>query len=166
MHKTTMHIPKVPGYVQSCDITNKSLSLVMLDEGSIHLYRDFALKDILFVDATGSIIEKKGLKRISLYSLSKCNPFGKTTPVPLCELVLSRHTAGAISRLLIILQEKERHIFGRNISPVAIMSDYSIAILSPVVSVFNGSLPTYLDRCYNFAFGKNKVERNRAPFTL
>ena len=65
LHKSVMNILKIPGYVQSNDITSDMLSILLFDEGSIWLYRHVCLKDTIFLDATRTIVEKvRGLKRI------------------------------------------------------------------------------------------------------
>ena len=57
LHKSVMNIGKFPGYVQSNDITSGSFCVVLFDEGSIRLYRHVCLKDAIFLDATGVIVE-------------------------------------------------------------------------------------------------------------
>eukprot|EP00794_Sanderia_malayensis_P013594 gene13594-15005_t len=156
LYKSMMEAQKLEGYVQSCDITCEALSVVLFDEGSVHLYREAACKDVLFVDATGTIIEKiRGFKRILFYSLTTRNPLGKTPAIPISELISSTHTAGGISRLFSVLREKEKFLYGDNIMPLAIMSDFSTAILSAVISIFNSGMTTqeYTDKCYNIITG-------------
>eukprot|EP00794_Sanderia_malayensis_P015499 gene15499-17078_t len=132
------------------------LSVVLFDEGSVHRYREAACKDVLFVDATGTIIEKiRGFKRILFYSLTTRNPLGKTPAIPISELISSTHTAGGISRLFSVLRDKEKFLYGDNIVPLAIMSDFSTAILSAVIRIFNSGMTTqeYTDKCYNIFTG-------------
>ena len=92
------------GFIQSNDITSKNISIILLDEGSVKLYRKVCVKDILYFDATGSVIKPiRGFSQIYLYSLTTRHPFGLSPPVLLVEAILSSHNAFNISKVLHIL---------------------------------------------------------------
>ena len=44
------------GFVESCDITSRSVFVILLDEGSVKLYHAIREKGILYFYATGSIM--------------------------------------------------------------------------------------------------------------
>ena len=44
------------GFIESCDITSRSVFVVLSGEGSVKLYHGICEIDILYFDATGSII--------------------------------------------------------------------------------------------------------------
>ena len=147
---------KVSGYVQSNDITKSTLSVVLMDEGSVRLYRSICDKDVLFFDATGTIIKDiVGLKRLLLYSLTTRDPLGKSPPIPIAEMISSTHTASAIRRLLIVLREKERFLFADNRQPIAVRTDFSMAMISACVAELNNgmSLEQYINACYGILEG-------------
>ena len=157
--ETMMDKQQILGFVQSNDITNDTLCVVLFDEGCVRLYRHVCSKDILFFDATGTIVEAvKGFKKLLLYSLTTRNPFNKSPPVPVAELISSSHTAGSIQRLFSLLREKERAVYGDNIQPFAIRTDFSLAIINACIAEFNGGMTvgTYIDHCYDIVSGQTQ----------
>eukprot|EP00794_Sanderia_malayensis_P001958 gene1958-2226_t len=130
------------------------------------------MKDILYFDATGSLIEKvKGFKRILLYSLTTRNPFGKTPAVPLAEMISASHTAPAIKRLFAMLGEEETTLYGENIKPLsnyqAIRTDFTLAIISACAEEFNGiTTDSYLESCYNILTTRESAGNRRLTVLL
>ena len=169
LHKSVMNILKIPGYVQSNDITSDSFCVVLFDEGSIRLYRHVCLKDKIFLDASGTIVEKvRGVKRILLYSLTTRNPFGKSPPVPLAEMISSTHTAGTIKRMMSLLREKEKTLYGNNVILLAIRTDFSMAMIAACISEFNNGITVteYLDQCFDIVSGTDRGSRQRLTLQL
>ena len=120
-------------FLQSNDITTDTLSSVLFDEGCVQLYCHVCTKDILFFYTTGTIVEAvKNFKRLLLYSLTTRNPFNKSPPVPVAELIPS--SAGSIQRLLSLLRETERAVYGDDVQPFAIRTDFSLAIINTCIA--------------------------------
>eukprot|EP00112_Aurelia_sp_Birch-Aquarium-sp1_P007934 Seg1866.7 transcript_id=Seg1866.7/GoldUCD/mRNA.D3Y31 product="Sentrin-specific protease 1" protein_id=Seg1866.7/GoldUCD/D3Y31 len=169
LHKSLMSNQNLRGFVQSNDITNDSISVALFDEGGVRLYRQICSKDVMFFDATGTVVEKlKGCKRILIYSLTTRNPFGKSPPVPLAELISSSHTSGSIRRLFTLLREKEKMIFGNNNQPIAIRTDFSRAIITALVAEYCGgiSIEEYVDKCFDVLTGKDISPADHFPIIL
>ena len=71
------------------------------------LYHETAPRDILYVDATGTVASKiPWLKRILYYAALVRNPFGKTPPVPVCEYITSNHDQFSIRHFFLHYMKK------------------------------------------------------------
>ena len=69
------------GFIASTDVTSDSLRITLLDEGGVRLYHSVAPKDIIYIDATGTVVENIAqFKRLLLYSFTTRNPFGLSPP--------------------------------------------------------------------------------------
>ena len=134
--KSMMDKQWITGFLQ---FTTGTPSSVLFDEGCVRLYRHVCSKDMLFFYATGTIVEAvKNFKRLLLYSLTTRNPFNKSPPVSVAELISS--SAGSIQQLLSLLREKERAVYGDNVHPFAIRTDFSLAIINACITEFNGGM--------------------------
>ena len=45
------------GFIASTDVISDSLHITLLDEGGVRLYHSIAPKDIIYIDATGTVVE-------------------------------------------------------------------------------------------------------------
>eukprot|EP00794_Sanderia_malayensis_P004195 gene4195-4754_t len=147
---------RMHGYIQGMQ-TVPDLRVVLLHESTIRLYHGVASQDILYFDATGSVVQKLvSYKRILYYTLCVRHPFGKTPPLPILEFLSSAHTTEAIGQCLLSLKEKEKEIFNNRISqPALILVDNSLAMITACLIVFNNeSMKTYIDRTLRIVQGK------------
>eukprot|EP00112_Aurelia_sp_Birch-Aquarium-sp1_P016905 Seg387.10 transcript_id=Seg387.10/GoldUCD/mRNA.D3Y31 product="hypothetical protein" protein_id=Seg387.10/GoldUCD/D3Y31 len=147
---------KLFGFLHCIELA-PSLRLVMLHEPLIRLYHGMAPRDILYLDATGTVVKQlKSFKRILFYSLCVRHPYGKSPPLPVTKFLSSSHRKEAISRSLSLLREKEKMIFNGNSSqPALIMVDNSYAIILACLHEFNNeTLQQYIDRAYRIVTGK------------
>ena len=138
------------GYVHNFPVTNAELKVVLLDEAMVRLYHERCKKDPLYIDATGTVVEDiKEYKRILYYCVAVRNPLGGTPPLPVVEYITSNHTVTSIRSPLISLRAKEKDLFGFNISPPLIISDFSYALIIPCLMEFcREDVREYLNRTY------------------
>ena len=91
---------KLFGYVHLVT-TFPQLKLVLTDEACLRLFHASAPRDILYFDATGSIIEKMhGFKKILLYTMTLRHPYGNCAPLPIAQYISSSHTTSSISSFI------------------------------------------------------------------
>ena len=148
------------GYLLGFNLTSSHLYACFSGAGQIMLYRDVInIPDILYFDATGSLLETvKPFKRILYYSLTTRHPFGTTPPVPVFEFVSSEHTSEAIRRGLQDLQCYDQLVHKSIKVPLVMMCDFSAAIIAACLKTYNNQTRTeYLDMLYDAVVTKSKV---------
>ena len=60
--------------------------------------------------------------------------------MPLAEMILSTHTAGAIKHMLTLVWEKEKTPYGDNAIPLAIRTDFTMAMIAACITEFNNGI--------------------------
>ena len=151
---------KLYGYIHMLQLV-PDLKIVLLHESLIRLYHGIAPRDIVYFDATGSVVQKMSCyKRILYYALCVRHPFGKTPPLPVAEFISSSHSTESICRGLMLLREKEKQIYSGKFSyPALVLVDNSLAMILACLQAFNNeTLPKYVDRTFRIVRGKATEE--------
>eukprot|EP00112_Aurelia_sp_Birch-Aquarium-sp1_P007867 Seg1859.4 transcript_id=Seg1859.4/GoldUCD/mRNA.D3Y31 product="Histone lysine demethylase PHF8" protein_id=Seg1859.4/GoldUCD/D3Y31 len=157
---------KLFGYIQSMELVPE-IKLVLLHEPLIRLYHGIAPRDIIYFDATGSVVRKMPqFKRILYYSLCVRHPYEESPPLPVAEYVSSSHTTESIRRMITTLREKERLIFGgKCVQPALILTDNSLAMIMACLSEFNQeTVKQYIDRTFDIVCGKASADKLSLTF--
>ena len=147
---------RIFGYIHTIEITNDEIKISLFTEGTVRIFHQLCRKDILYIDATGSFVNKaKSFKRIFNYCLALRHPLGKAPPLPLLEFISSSHTTDAVRSMLLYFREKENLIFGSRNIPKLIICDFSKVLIAAVLYEFNGeTVEEYLARAFHIITGK------------
>ena len=132
------------------------LKVILTQEALIRFYHSIVQRDILYIDATGKVVEKMAAyKRILLYTLSIRPPYGGITCLPVAQYVTSSHTFSSIASFLMKFREIERTVKnGDNATPRLIVTDQSLAIIKACLKEFNSEdLNAFMDRGFRIATG-------------
>jgi len=89
---------------------------------------------IAYLDATGSLIQPHGHKRIYLYSLSAYINIEGIKALPLLEWISDNHSAKTISDTISFWCEKNE---AEDFCPDIVTTDFSLAMMNAVASSFN-----------------------------
>ena len=144
---------KLYGFIHDTS-TTPNLKVFMAHESGIRLYNLFCQCDCVYIDATGSLVEKlPSYSKILLYQLSVRHPYGKAPPMPVAEYLTSSHSMTSIQSFLAKFREMERSIkSGKNACPKLFVTDQSLAIILAILKEFcNESLEDYMERTYRIA---------------
>ena len=144
------------GYIQGLTIDNTLIRLVLFDDPMITLFHTIATRDIIYLDATGNIVENvKLFKRIYYYSLTLRHPFGLAPPIPVAEYITSSHTVESLRVFFMTLREKESVVFpGSQMKPKLLVTDLSIPLYASALLEFNKeTIKKYLNRTFRIVNG-------------
>ena len=125
-------------FVQSVSIAPVIIHL--WTENGVRLYHQLACCNALFLDATGSVVRKiPNCKRILYYEISIRNPSGTGCSIPVAAMLSSDHTISTISNFVQTFRDAEKRIFGFRsyVIPVIVKIDFSMALISSVLMVYN-----------------------------
>jgi Ubiquitin carboxyl-terminal hydrolase/Ulp1 protease family, C-terminal catalytic domain len=109
-------------------------------ENGVRLFHQLSCCCAVLLDATGSVVRKMPqFKRILYYELSVRNPTGIGSNIPVAGMIASEHTVAVISNFIRSFCEAEKRIFGfrKTVVPVVVKVDFSIALISAILLVFN-----------------------------
>ena len=143
------------GYIQLCNVTPE-LSVVLFNEASVRIFHELSKQDIIYIDATGKLFANEhNYPRLLYYAMVLRNPYQLNAPVPISELISSRHTAESIGLMIRKLKEKEKDVFeSKGAVPSLVMSDFSMAIIIACLKEFNNeSYDEFLERGYRIVMG-------------
>lgn len=96
------------------------------------LYPQTVQHDILFIDATGSLVKQSNyLNSLLYYAAVIRHPFNLSPPMPIAEFISSNQDQYAIRNFLNTIHEKEFHLYGANgvTNPKLITRDFSMALI-------------------------------------
>ena len=143
------------GYINCPVVSENELSIILMDQPMVMLYHQTVKNDILFIDATGSVVKQpKYLKKILYYAC--VIPYNLSPPVPVAEFISSNQDQFAIRRFFAMIHEKEYQKYGPSglTNPRLIVLDFSMALIQAALQEFtNESIHQYLDRTYRILTG-------------
>ena len=129
-----------------------------MDQPMVMLYHQTVRNDILFIDATGSVVRQpRYLKKILYYACVIRHPYNLSPPVPVAEFISSNQDQFAIRRFFSMIHEKEYQKYGPSglTNPRLIVLDFSMALIQAALQEFtNESLKQYLDRTFGIITGE------------
>ena len=144
------------GYIQR--IVAKPFSVSFFTEEGVRIYHNFAKDQVLYLDATGTVISLKGTDYESntslYYALVVGHPKKGQPPVAVAELISTEHSVMAISHFLEDFRRHEALLYGHQniVVPKYIIIDRSLVLLLSFLRVFNlETLSDYLHRCFRVA---------------
>lgn len=145
------------GFIQRPSITKSELSVTLIDQPMTMFYHEHAKDDILFIDATGSMVRQlKNFKKILYYAAIIRHPFDCGPPMPVAEYITSNQDPFSIRRFLNMIQEKECHKYGTRgkTNPKLILLDFSMALIQACLDEFCAEeFNEYLDRTHCIVTG-------------
>ena len=162
---------QINGYIRR--ITAKPFSVSLFTEEGIRIYHHFAEQQVLYIDATGSIVSLKGTeyegKMCLYYALVIGHANVGQPPVALAELITTEHSILAISHFLEEFRRHEGLLFGyRNITiPKCIVIDRSLVLLLSCLRVFNmETMSDYFHRCFRVLNRCSKESDTKHTFVV
>ena len=139
---------------------------MLFNESSVRLYHDLSKKEILGIEATGSVVRKiNNFEKIFLYAITIQHPFGKTFPLPGALYITGNHTTESVRYFIMCLREKERSLFSKKVQPRMIIVDNSRVLQTAVLLEYNGeTIDQYCDRMYTLITEKQEAVETEKTF--
>lgn len=137
---------------------------------SISIFNKRSKEDIVYIDATGSIL--KGSKNSEgpfyVYELVVRNPKKGSSPFPVATCVTCDHTTASVLYFLSAFQTDHAKQYGqKNITPLMVICDGSLVLMQAITMVFcKTSLQGLLQSYYNIVTGKGTAEDFGHPVLL
>lgn len=124
-------------------------------------------EDIVYLDATGSIVKKNRQNPgpFYVYKLVVRNPNKGSSPFPAATYVTCDHTTSSVLYFLSAFQTDHAKQYGhKNISPIMIICDGSMVLMHEILLVFcQTNLTVLLKSYYNIVTGKGTAEDFSLP---
>lgn len=134
---------------------------------SIEIFQSRCREDIVYLDATGSIMKKrKGLPPFCVYELVVRNPRKTCSPLPVATYLTCDHTTASVTYFLEAFLTDVARAFGRKAmrSPVMLMCDGSMVLMQAICLAFaKKNLSDTINHNYNIASGKGNKEDFEVP---
>ncbi len=142
--------------------------VMLWSQSSIRLFHQRCKTDVVYIDATGSIIQKaKGKSSpFYIYELVVRHPIKGSSPVPVATYVTCDHTTSSVTYFLESFQNDYFRLFGKTSQrrPSMIMCDGSLVLLQAVAYSFcKVSLGQLLQIYYEVVTGKLRDEEFKIP---
>ena len=138
---------KIQGFIQTISVY--PLTVCMWTEGQVRLWHDRVLHDVAYLDATGTIVGNYDGKRSLYYALAVRHPTVCNPPIPVAEMITNNHSAMNIRGFLEKFKGDDAKVFGRDVIPRQVTTDYSKAIILAILREFNNeSLLLFLNRAH------------------
>lgn len=106
--------------------------VLLWSKRSIHIYQERCQEDIIYLDATGSIMRREtGSPPFYVYDLVVRNPHKTSSPFPVATYLTSDHTTASVLYFLEAFLTDVARWFGRKgmRSPVMVICDGSIVLM-------------------------------------
>ena len=138
--------------------------LMMWSEETLSIYRKLSAVDVVYVDATGSII-KDPQKTYYLYEIVMRHPVKGKSPLAVGSFLSSSHDISSITYFFHRFRKHEKLLFGpKNVAKLFIC-DGSMAIITSILLGFmNEDVDTYFIRCYAVVTGCATEKDFSKPF--
>ena len=119
------------------DFTVRLPGIILYTDAQIKTYYKICRKDIIYLDATGSIMKKfANHKDFQIYTLLVRHPYAGGPSPPVAAHITTRHDAGSIRRFLEIFLNDALKICGSKTKPIMVMIDGSMAMWNAVLRAF------------------------------
>lgn len=134
---------------------------------SIDIYQERCQEDIVYLDATGSIIKKeKSSPPFYVYELVVRNPQKNSSPLPVATYLTCDHTTASVTYFLQAFQTDVARRFGRKRMrpPIMLLCDGSMVLMQAIcLSFAKTNLQDTINHYYNIACGKGTKEDFEVP---
>lgn len=142
--------------------------VMLWSKKSIDIFYQRCKEDIIYLDATGSIVKKSkqhGTSPFYIYELVVRNPNKGSSPFPAATYVTCDHTTSSVLYFLSAFQTDHAKQYGqKNISPVMIICDGSMVLMQAISLVFcQTNLNALLQSYYQILTGKGTAEDFSRP---
>ncbi|RXN13015.1 hypothetical protein ROHU_009919 [Labeo rohita] len=142
--------------------------VMLWSKKSIDIFHQRCKEDIIYLDATGSIVKKSkqpGTSPFYIYELVVRNPNKGSSPFPAATYVTCDHTTSSVLYFLSAFQTDHAKQYGqKNISPVMIICDGSMVLMQAISLVFcQTNLNALLQSYYQILTGKGTAEDFSRP---
>ena len=138
---------KIQGFIHTISV--HPLTVCMWSEGQVRLWHDRVLHDVAYLDATGTIVGNYNGKRSLYYALAVRHPTIGNPPIPVAEMITNDHSAMNIRAFLEKFKRDDGKVFGKDVIPRQVTTDYSKAIILAILREFNNeSLLLFFNRAH------------------
>ncbi|XP_063076119.1 uncharacterized protein LOC134466154 [Engraulis encrasicolus] len=149
-------------------ISAKPKSVMLWSAKTIAVFFKRCREDIIYIDATGSIIHRDPVdhKPIYIYEIVTRHPNKGSSPLPVATFATSDHTTPSVSHFVGAFLTDVVRLHGQSARkrPVMLMCDGSIVLLQSLAMNFCGmSLAELLRRYHDLVMGEGKEEDSTLP---
>lgn len=141
--------------------------VLLWSQRGIEIYQERCREDIVYLDATGSIMRKeKGSPPFYVYELVVRNPQKNSSPLSVAAYLTCDHTTASVTYFLEAFQTDVARHFGRKgmRSPIMILCDGSMVLMQAIcLSFAKKSLQDTINHYYKIASGKGTKEDFDVP---
>lgn len=145
----------VKGFIQHISVL--PTFVMYWNEAGVRLWHDLAKDNVVFWDATGSIIKpRRDEKRFLYYELAVANPIAGNATIPVCSMLSSSHDQPQIQYWISKFRLSEKKIFGHanTVIPRQINSDRSLVLIITALLEFNQeTLSLFRSRAWRILIG-------------
>ena len=135
---------------------SKCPEIFLFTDAQIKVYGEICHRDIIYFDATGSIMKKStSEKDFQIYTLLVRHPNEGGPALPVATSITTRHDAHSICNFLNFFLSAATKLIGLKAKPIAVMIDGSMAMWNAVLRAFsNETRLDYYHRCWRIVNGK------------
>jgi len=134
-------------------ILSRPRGINLFSESTVRIYHSLTRTDIVYVDATGSVL--LGDKCCYAYEIVVRHPNQWNPPLAVTSYFATSHNIPSISYFLQSFRHAERTLHRKRSLPKLLMCDGSTALMNAIVlSMFKETFKNYLYRCWLISSGK------------
>ena len=150
------------------DIGAKLPRVVLFTDAQIKFFVDVCKRDIIYLDATGSVMKKSGeQKGFQIYTLLGRHPNEGGPALFVATSVTTCHDTRSIRNFLYIFLKVTTEVTGSKPKPLMIIIDGSMAMWNAVLLEFSNETRTkYYNRCWRIIMGKAEPGDLKQTFVL
>ena len=133
----------------------------MWTERQVRLWHDLCQKPAAHLDATGTIVGNWNGKKVLYYALVVTLPDGNSSPIPVAELISTRHNVPTITAFLDHFKYDHQQLTSSctRIVPRQIITDRANALMLASIKSFNTeNMITFLQRAYRIVAKQAKTD--------
>ena len=130
--------------------------VILFTDAQIHAYSDICRRDIIYFDATGSVLKNSSEgKQYQIYNLVIRNPYEGGPALSVATFISSCHDSIINSHFINEFLKAVTKKCGPKNKPIMIMIDGSMAMWNSAVGAFCGeNRIQYYERCWRVVTGK------------
>ena len=135
---------------------SKYTKIFLFTDAQIKVYGEICRRDVVYFDATGSIMKKVPVKKdFQIYTLLVRHPNEGGSALPVASSITIRHDARSICNFLDFFLSAATKLLGSKSKPIAIMRDGLMVMWNAVLRAFsNETRSEYCQRCWRVVNGK------------
>lgn len=148
-------------------ITRLPSGIMLWSEDSLRIYRERSKTDVVYIDATGSVLasDRPSKRPFYIYEVVVRHPLKGNAPFAVASFVSDSHNIASIKNFISQFKQDETKLFGSKPVAKLFICDSSMALIRSVLSAFmDESLESYNIRCYTIATGHATQSMLNRPF--